>query len=145
VRRERALAALLLGLAAHPAGADEDGLVGPAKVRGPDTLVIAGARVKLAGVLPPEDAARCGPVACAEAAVAALAEVVGEGPVSCAKERRLGHGYFLGHCRTTAGADPAEALLARGLLQPGPGDGASERYATAAAAAKEARLGLWGG
>ena len=134
----------VLALAPGAARAAEDRLAGPAKVRGPDTLAIAGARVRFAGVLPPEEASRCaGDVACADAAAQALATLVAQGEVSCTKERRLGHGYFLGRCRTGDGTDPALALLELGLLRPEPG-AAPASYVAAAEAAKAARAGLWG-
>ena len=83
-------------------------------------------------------------ISCVEAANAVLRELVDSGPVACVKERRLGHGFFLGHCRTADGTDPAETLLARGLLLPQP-ENLPERYARAAATAKAADAGLWGG
>ena len=140
----RALLGLALLLAAGGGHAAEDRLTGPAKVRGPDTLAIAGARVRFTGVLPPEDASRCsGEIACADAAAAALGTLVAQGEVSCVKERRLGHGYFQGRCRTGDGTDPALALLELGLLRPDPG-AAPASYLQAAEAAKAARAGLWG-
>lgn len=142
------LALLLVGAALGTAHAAEDQLVGAAKVRAPDILVIAGTRVKLSGVLPPDETAGCKDVSgqavrCTDAADAALGEIAGNGTVACIKERRLGHGFFLGHCRTSAGADPAEVLLSLGLLQLAPGT-ATEAYAKAAEAAKAAGAGFWG-
>lgn len=146
--RASGLALLLVGAALGTAHAAEDQLVGAAKVRAPDMLVIAGTRVKLSGVLPPDENADCkdgsgSTVRCTDAASAALDEIAGTLTVTCIKERRLGHGYFLGHCRTAAGVDPAEVLLSRGLLQLAP-DTPLERYAKAAEAAKAAGAGLWG-
>ena len=139
----RPLVAGLIMVCAGHASADGGSLVGVAKVRGPDTLVVRGARVKLSGVFPPAGSAVCADgVACVDAASTALAELLSSGPVTCAKEHRLGHGYFLGRCRNAEGTDPAAALLARGLLQP---DAAAPRgYAEAAAAAKAAGAGIWG-
>lgn len=146
--RATGIAILLVGVALGTAHAAEDQLVGAAKVRAPDMLVIAGTRLKLSGVLPPDENAACNDgsgntVRCTDAADAALGEIVGDAAVTCFKERRLGHGYFLGHCRTAGGVDPAEVLLSRGLLQLAP-DTPLERYAKATEAAKAAGVGLWG-
>jgi endonuclease YncB( thermonuclease family) len=139
----RAVAALLLlVLSSGGVLADEGSLSGVTKVRGPDMLVLTGTRIRLSGVLPPSEDSRCGGESCADLAAKALAEVTAGGPVTCVKERRLGHGYFLGHCRTAADADPALALIERGLLQVEPAT-ASPDYREAAEAAKAARLGLW--
>lgn len=107
-------------------------------------LVLTGTRIRFSGVLPPADDSRCGSGACTDLAAAALGELTAGGPVTCVKERRLGHGYFLGHCRTAADADPALALLERGLLRVDPAT-APEDYVRAADAARSARIGLWGG
>ena len=140
----RVLLALALLLAAGAGHAAEDRLTGPAKVRGPDTLAIAGARVRFAGVVPPEEASRCaGGVACADAAADALGALVAQAEVSCVKERRLGHGYFQGRCRTGDGSDLALVLIERGLLRPDPAT-APANYVQAAEAAKAAQAGLWG-
>ncbi len=146
--RATGIAILLVGVTLGTAHAAEDQLVGAAKVRAPDMLVIAGTRLKLSGVLPPDESATCkdgagNTVRCTDAADAALGEIAGDGAVTCVKERRLGHGYFLGHCRTADGVDPAEVLLSRGLLQLAP-DTPPERYAKAAEEAKAAGAGLWG-
>ncbi|MFO1047619.1 MAG: hypothetical protein U1E52_06940 [Geminicoccaceae bacterium] len=140
----RAAALLCVLLASVAARADEDTISGSAKVRGPDMLVLSGTRVRLSGVLPPTGDASCDGTPCAELAAAALGELTGGGPVACVKERRLGHGYFLGHCKTADGADPALKLLERGLLQPDPA-GAPESYQHAADVAKSVGAGLWGG
>ena len=143
----RAVALALLSLVPAVAGAADDRLTGPAKVRGPDTLAIAGARVRFAGVLPPDESALChgpsGASSCVDAAAAGLTALVGVGTVTCTKEHRLGHGYFFGRCRTADGTDPALALLELGLLQPDPA-AAPAAYTKAADAAKAARAGLWG-
>lgn len=142
------LATLLLGLAVDGARAADDRLVGPAKARGPDMLVVSGTRVRLSGVQPPEETKQCssqdGVVPCADLGTATLSRLAGDGPVSCVKERRLGHGYFLGHCRVADGSDPAVALLELGLLQPEPTT-APDAYVKAASVARAAHAGLWGG
>ncbi|MGD9509469.1 MAG: hypothetical protein AB7I59_14150 [Geminicoccaceae bacterium] len=138
-----AAALLLLVLSSGGLLADEGSLSGATKVRGPDMLVLSGTRIRFSGVLPPPEDSRCGDEPCTDLAAKALAEVTAGGPVTCVKERRLGHGYFLGHCRTAADADPALALVERGLLQVEPTT-ASPDYRDAAEAAKAARLGLWG-
>ncbi|HEX6012828.1 MAG TPA: hypothetical protein VFY87_13735, partial [Geminicoccaceae bacterium] len=121
MRRRVAAVALALALGGPAQAADE--LSGPAKVRGPETLVIAGARVRLLGIEAPDEADRCATadgeeISCEEAAMAALEALAATGPVTCAKERRLGHGYFLRRCRAADGTDPAERLLRQGLLRP---------------------------
>ncbi len=142
--RTATLVLLALLMAPPMAHAADDRLTGPAKVRGPDMLVIAGARVKLSGVVAPEEDAVCAAgLSCGDAATAALGEVVAGGDVTCIKEHRLGHGFFLGHCRASDGSDPAEALLMRGLLLPDPG-GSTVAYQKAAASAQAERAGLWG-
>ena len=140
----RAAALLCVLLASFAARADDDAISGSAKVRGPDMLVLSGTRIRLSGVLEPAGDASCGGTPCSELAATALGELMGGGPVACVKERRLGHGYFLGHCKTADGTDPAVRLLERGLLRPAPA-GAPESYQRAADAAKAAGAGLWGG
>jgi endonuclease YncB( thermonuclease family) len=146
MKRLLAVVALWMVLAG-PAVAEEQ-VTGAAKARGPETLAIAGARIRLSGVTAPAETARCasdaGAAPCTEAATAALEAFAAPGPVTCVKERRLGHGYFLGHCRTSDGTDPAEALLQQGLLAPAAGD-LPERYRNAVAQAQAAKRGVWGG
>ena len=134
---------LCAGLAAFAARADDSPLSGAAKVRGPDMLVLSGTRIRFSGVLPPADDSRCADGPCVELATTALSELTGRGPVTCIKERRLGHGYFLGHCTTSDGSDPALALLELGLLLVDPAN-APESYARAADAARAAGAGIWG-
>jgi endonuclease YncB( thermonuclease family) len=144
--RRLVAAALALALGGPASAADE--LSGPAKVRGPETLAISGARVRLSGVEAPDEAARCataaGEISCAEAATAVLEALVAGGAVTCATERRLGHGYFLGRCRTADGTDPAERLLRQGLLRPEAGD-LPPGYRAAVEAARASGSGVWGG
>jgi succinoglycan biosynthesis protein ExoI len=146
MNRLAAAAALALALGGPAQAADE--LSGPAKVRGPETLAIAGARVRLSGVEAPDAAARCatatGEASCEEAATAALEALAAVGPVTCTKERRLGHGYFLGHCRGADGTDPAEQMLREGLLRPEAGD-LLPNYRAAVEAARASKSGGWGG
>ena len=98
----------------------EDSLTGPARATAAETLVIAGTRFRLAGVAAPDAERRCGMVACAEAARARLAALAGTGPVTCSRDARLGHGVYQGTCRLADGRDPAQILLAEGLLVPAP-------------------------
>jgi endonuclease YncB( thermonuclease family) len=144
MKRPTAGLALALALGGLAQAADELG--GPAKVRGPETLAIGGARVRLAGVEAPDATARCatadGEASCEEAATAALETLAATGPVTCTKERRLGHGYFLGLCRTADSTDPAERLLRQGLLQPEAGD-LPPSYRAAVEAARASKSGVW--
>ena len=146
MRRRVAAVALALAVVGPAQAADE--LSGPAKVRGPETLAIAGARVRLAGVEAPDATARCatadGGTSCEEAATAALEALAAAGPVTCVKERRLGHGYFLGRCRAADGTDPAERLLRQGLLRPEAGE-LPASYRAAVEAARASKSGIWGG
>ena len=109
------LAALLA--AAGPAALAADTVTGPARATASETLVVANARVRLAGFAAAEGA--CGALACAEAARARLAELVASsGPVTCTRGARLGHGVHEGTCRLADGRDPARVLADEGLLRP---------------------------
>jgi endonuclease YncB( thermonuclease family) len=140
--RPAAAALLALLLAAGGAPAAEDRIKGSGKARGPDTVAVAGTRIRLAAIEVPGDGLACGGSSCAESATAALDALLTRGEVACSKERRLGHGYFLGRCMLADGTDLALGLLRDGLARPSGGD-APEAYRAAAAAAREARRGLW--
>lgn len=138
---------LLSALAAgSSSGAAEDAVRGQGKARGPDTVAVAGTRIRLAAIVPPAEGMVCagsgGAVSCAEAAAAALDALLTRGEVACSKERRLGHGYFLGRCTLGDGTDMALALLEQGLAQPA-GTEAPDAYRAAGAEARNARRGLW--
>jgi endonuclease YncB( thermonuclease family) len=107
---------LLAALAAAGQAPAADTVTGPARATGPETLVVANARVRLAGFAAAEGS--CGAVPCAEAARARLAELVASGPVTCSRDARLGHGVYAGACRLADGRDPARVLAGEGLLRP---------------------------
>ncbi|MEK0085379.1 thermonuclease family protein [Benzoatithermus flavus] len=143
----RALAVgLLLSALAAASAAAEDPVKGQGKARGPDTIAVAGTRIRLAAIEPPAEGMVCvgsgGAVPCTEAAAAALDALLARGEVACSKEHRLGHGYFLGRCTLGDGTDLALALLGQGLAQPA-GTEAPDAYRTAGAEARDARRGLW--
>lgn len=135
------LLALLLSVAVSGAAVAADEAAGPARVLDPATIVIGGLRIRLAHVTPPVEDERCGPEDCAASAKARLTELVGQGPLRCSRERRLGHGVYEGRCRLWDGSDVAEALLTQGLARPA--GKAPAAYIEAARGAEAAGRGLW--
>jgi len=136
---KRCFAMLACLLTGAPAFAD-DSLTGAAMMRDAMTIAISGARIRLAAIVPPNEAQMCGNASCIEAAKTELAAVIDNHTVTCSKSRRLGHGYFLGTC-TAEGNDLAEHLLLQGLALPDAD--ASEAYRAAAGQAKTGKKGIW--
>jgi endonuclease YncB( thermonuclease family) len=97
-----------------------DTVSGPARATAPETLVVANVRIRFTGFTAPASDARCGEAACAEKAVARLAELAATGPVTCTRGARAGHGVYSGTCRLADGRDPARVLAEEGLLRPEP-------------------------
>jgi hypothetical protein len=95
-----------------------DTVSGPARATAPETLVVANVRIRFAGFTAPALDARCGEAACAEKAVARLAELAATGPVTCTRGARAGHGVYSGSCHLSDGRDPAQILAGEGLLRP---------------------------
>ena len=127
-----ALGLLLLGDPAVAAGA---------RVIAADTLALGGTRYVLADIMPPVGAAACGDLSCVAAAQAALADAVSSAPPACTRDRRGGHGIWVGRCTLPDGRDLGELLLRAGLATAGPEAPAS--YAAAEAEARGAGRGLW--
>lgn len=135
------LGGLSLALLALPALA-LDPATGTAKARDGWTIAIGGVRVRLAGLTEPAADRACGARTCAEAAAARLGEAVDGRSITCSRERRLGHGFYLGRCTLADGADPALLLIEQGLAKAEPD--APEAYRAAAEEAKQAGLGMFG-
>jgi endonuclease YncB( thermonuclease family) len=95
-----------------------DTVSGPARATAPETLVVANVRIRFSGFTAPAPDARCGETACADKALARLAELAATGPVTCTRGVRAGHGVYSGTCRLADGRDPAQVLAGEGLLRP---------------------------
>ena len=121
--------------------ASAETVTGAAKARDATTIEIAGGRFRLDGIAPPEEGRTCGAEPCADIARDALQELVSKGDIACEKLRKLGHGFFLAHCKDGAGADIAIALIAAGWTAAE--SGATPAYVEAEAKAKAAGLGMW--
>ena len=135
-------AVLLAAALVASAAAAIEPVSGVARTRDASTVAIGGVRVRLAGVLPPGPERRCdGAASCAEAAETLLAGELEGHTVRCTRERRLGHGYYLGRCALEDGTDPALRLLEAGLAEPEAPPTAA--YEQAAAAARAAGRGLY--
>jgi endonuclease YncB( thermonuclease family) len=119
-----------------PATAD-DSVTGPAEVRDAAIVSIAGGRFRLQGIVPPEDGASIA------AAKQSLGGFIANHTVTCAKIRRLGHGYFLATCKRDSGEDLTLYLLGEGMAR-ADGDASAEAV-KAEAAAKAAHKGVWQG
>jgi endonuclease YncB( thermonuclease family) len=131
--------ALVLALSAPPAFALDE-LSGAARARGPDTVVIGGARVRLSGLDPTPSWPSCAN-ACGEAAIEAIGRVVAGRRLRCQLEHRAGHGVYLGSCALEDGGDLALALLSAGLAQAGPD--APAPYRDAEKNARKQARGFW--
>lgn len=114
-----------------------DPIEGEARVLRADVLAIGGARIKLKGILPPEEAEICDEASCVDAAKASLAELVAGHQTTCTRDKRLQHGLYSGICLLDNGQDPAAELLRAGLARPGNDRiGGYEEASSDAAAAK---------
>jgi len=132
--------ALFVGIAAPAANAADDTMKGPAQVRDAATITIEGSRFRLADIAAPESET-CGGKDCAEVAMSVLGARLAGHEVTCAKDRRLGHGYFLARCKLDDGTDIAKLSLEEGLAVPLPNPPPS--YKEAADQAKAQGRGLW--
>jgi endonuclease YncB( thermonuclease family) len=122
------------------AGAAEDGVKGEAQVRDAVTLALAGARFRLSSIVPVEGKP-CGGRDCAEYAAESLGPELAGHEVTCTKERRLGHGFFLARCTRDDGTDIATIILGKGLAAAEAN--APPSYREAADKAKAEKKGLW--
>lgn len=132
--------ALALFLALTGPSAADDSVKGPAQVRDSVTIAIAGSRFRLADITAPEKET-CGGKDCAEVAMLILGAKLSGHEVTCAKDRRLGHGYFLARCKLDDGTDVAILSVEEGLAVPLPNPPPS--YKEAAEEAKSQGRGLW--
>lgn len=131
---------LTLVVAGPRVGAADDSAKGEAQVRDAVTLALDGARFRLSSLVP-FDTALCGGKDCAERAAEVIGPEVAGRQVTCNKERRLGHGYFLARCVRDDGVDLALVILAKGFAKAEPN--APPSYVAAAAEAKAKATGLW--
>jgi endonuclease YncB( thermonuclease family) len=122
------------------ASAAEDGVKGEAQVRDAVTLALAGARFRLSSIVPVEGKS-CGGKDCAEYAAENLGPELAGHEVTCTKERRLGHGFFLARCTRGDGTDIATIILGKGLAAAEAN--APPSYREAADKAKAEKKGLW--
>jgi endonuclease YncB( thermonuclease family) len=129
---------------AHAAG--ETTYAGPARVVDGDTLVVEGRRIRIFGIDAPErrqDCTRDGePYRCGDAASAALAQRIGERPISCSVRDTDRYGRAVAQCAAD-GQDLGGWMVAQGWAV------AYTRYArdyvADEAGARAARRGLWNG
>lgn len=135
-----ALFAVLTGIGASDPARSGDSVTGEAHVRDAVTIAVAGARYRLSG-LASSEGRTCGKATCDEAAGETIGPLLAGKSVTCAKERRLGHGFFLARCMVDGGADVATLVLEAGLALPEPGAPAS--YVEAADRAKDNGRGMW--
>ncbi|MCJ2095500.1 thermonuclease family protein [Methylobacterium sp. J-072] len=141
--RHTLLALLLLSgpaLAAEP-------ITGRASVTDGDTVVIHGTRIRLFGIDAPESAQLCQDAAgkdyrCGQRAALALADRIGEGPISCEPRDTDRYGRTVAVCRK--GTEDLNAwMVQQGLAT------AYQRYSRdyvpAEATARAGKRGLWAG
>jgi endonuclease YncB( thermonuclease family) len=115
---------------------------GIATVTDGDTLRIGSVKVRLFGIDAPESAQVCNGWPCGAAATARLAELAGAGPATCTPRDVDRYGRLVATC-TVAGVDIGGQLVAEGLARAYVRY--ADDYASAEAAAKGARAGLWRG
>lgn len=144
-RYEAALAALALAgsivALAVPESLSEETLVGTARVIDGDSLVVAGQRVRLAGIDAPELHQMCGEVRCGLFARQALLEAVGASVVRCAVTARDRYGRALATCSTPDTPDLGARMVGLGAAIAY--RRYSLRYADHEEAAKAEHLGIW--
>lgn len=138
--------ALFVSLAAAPAGAVEGRpLAGAARVVDGDTIVVAGTRIRLAGIDAPERRQQCwaaaGVWSCGRIAAAALAALVDGRTVECVEDGRDRWRRVVARC-SADGADINAAMVRGGWALAY--RAFSARYAGEEAAATAAGAGVWG-
>lgn len=109
-----------------------------------DTVLIAGNRVRLAGLDAPELGQACAradgtPWDCGAAARDRLGALLGRSAVSCGFRRTDRYGRPLVTCDLPDGSDPGAVLVAEGMAV------AYGAYVAEEAAARRERLGMWQG
>ena len=139
------IAAALLGLAVleHGVGTTGRPLSGAATAVDGDTIRLAGARVRLLGIDAPELAQTCtGPDGqdwrCGAAARTKMAGLLAGGKVECRTSGRDVYGRPLADCRIGE-VDLGRAMVVAGLAV------ADGGFSPEEAAARQAKLGIWGG
>lgn len=115
---------------------------GRAIVNDGDTITLLGERVRLKGIDAPEYNQTCRRAGqtyrCGQSARAALADLIGEGPVECIGWERDRYGRFLGTCRAGT-TELNRSLVAQGWAV-AYGDFEAEEEE-----ARQRRVGLWAG
>lgn len=140
------LAAAIVILTAAPALAIEGRmLAGAARAVDGDTIVVAGARIRLAGIDAPERRQQCwaaaGVWSCGRIAAAALAALVEGRPVECVEDGRDRWRRVIARC-SADGLDINAAMVRGGWALAY--RAFSARYAGEEAAAIAAGAGIWG-
>jgi endonuclease YncB( thermonuclease family) len=118
----------------------QDRITGAATMRDAVTVAIAGARFRLDSLVSSE-AQTCSGKKCAEVASDVIGPRLAGHSVTCTKEHRLGHGYFLARCKLDDGVDLATLILEEGLATHEPN--APGSYREAVEKAKVQGRGLW--
>lgn len=117
-------------------------LTGVARVIDGDSIMIAGAEIRLQGIDAPEGRQTCRrdgrPWDCGEAARRSLERLIGGSQVTCSGMESDKHGRLLGRCEAR-GASLNRGMVAEGMAVSSGGDFAREE-----AIAKAAGHGLWG-
>jgi endonuclease YncB( thermonuclease family) len=133
------IASLAILVFAAPSDAD-DSVKGVAQVRDAVTIAVSGARFRLSGIAPFQKQL-CGGKDCAERAAEIIGPEISGHQVTCVKEHRLGHGYFLARCKRDDGVDVATLILEKGYAVPEAN--AQPSYREVAEKAKAEARGLW--
>lgn len=113
-----------------------------------DSFVLAGQKIRLAGIDAPEYRQSCTDAAgrtwgCGRAARSALAVRLARGPVTCLVEARDRYDRAIATCRTAAGDVGDDVVRAGWAISPS--ERGAARYADAQSEARAARRGIWAG
>jgi endonuclease YncB( thermonuclease family) len=135
--------ALLLAWVASPPGLPSGPITGKSRVIDGDTLDVGNRRIRLAGIDAPERAQQCRdaaqqPSPCGETARRTLADLVGQGSVTCAPIELDRYSRVIATCHL-ADADLGEVMVGAGQAV------ANGRYADVEREARVARRGIWAG
>jgi len=131
---------MIAQLACSFSAAASESVKGEAEIRDAVTIVIDGARYTLADLVEPQDKP-CGNRPCGKAAIELIGPRLAGRQTTCLKERRLGHGRYLAHCKLEDGTDLATVILEEGLALPE--TNAAPGYIAAAQKAKTEGRGVW--
>jgi len=135
--------AMLLVWVGSPPGLPSGPVTGKSRVIDGDTLDVGNRRIRLAGIDAPERAQQCTdptgqPSPCGETARRTLADMVGQGPVTCAPIELDRYSRVVATCEF-GGADLGEVMVGAGQAV------ANGRYAGLELEAKAAKRGIWSG